>query len=109
MKDLYIEGVASRGGPESCVGVREGVSEALTGAMRAGLLSRERPNLGCRRRAKMRKATSVTALLASRQRTPRGRRTRARIEVSMFENREVPRSPALAGCLGRAAGERLRP
>jgi len=33
MKELYIEGVASRGGPESCAGVREGVVEALTGGM----------------------------------------------------------------------------
>jgi hypothetical protein len=31
MGELYIEGVAIRGGPESCVGVREGVGEALTG------------------------------------------------------------------------------
>jgi hypothetical protein len=31
MKELYIEGVATHGGPESCVGVRKGVSEALTG------------------------------------------------------------------------------
>ena len=31
MRELYIEGVAIHGGPESCVGVREGVGEALTG------------------------------------------------------------------------------
>lgn len=31
MRTLYIEGVAIRGGPESCVGVREGVGEALAG------------------------------------------------------------------------------
>jgi RNA-directed DNA polymerase len=35
MKELYIEGVATHGGPESCVGVRKGVGEALTG-VRAG-------------------------------------------------------------------------
>ena len=35
MRELYIEGVAIHGDPESCVGVREGVGEALTGA-RAG-------------------------------------------------------------------------
>jgi hypothetical protein len=41
MKELYTEDLASSGGPESCGGVREGVCEALTGVMRAGLLSRE--------------------------------------------------------------------
>jgi hypothetical protein len=35
MKELYIEGLAIHGGPESCVGVREGAGEALTG-VRAG-------------------------------------------------------------------------
>ena len=31
METLYTEGVATRGGPESCGDVREGVGEALTG------------------------------------------------------------------------------
>ncbi len=31
MKEPYIEGVATHGGPESCVAVREGGGEALTG------------------------------------------------------------------------------
>jgi hypothetical protein len=35
MKELYIEGVATHGGPESCVVAREGRGEALTG-VRAG-------------------------------------------------------------------------
>lgn len=35
MEELYAEGVASHGGPESCAGAREGVGEALTG-VRAG-------------------------------------------------------------------------
>lgn len=35
MGELYIEGVAIHGGPESCAGIREGGGEALTG-VRAG-------------------------------------------------------------------------
>jgi hypothetical protein len=64
MRTLYVEGVATHDGPESCVGVREGVGEALTGVHagraiepRNGFLS-----LGCRRCALKRKATSLVAL-----------------------------------------------
>ena len=35
MEEFYVEGVATHGGPESCVVVREGGGEALTG-VRAG-------------------------------------------------------------------------
>ena len=35
MRTLYVEGVATHDGPESCVGVRKGAGEALTG-VRAG-------------------------------------------------------------------------
>ena len=36
MKELYIEGIANHDDPESCVTVRKGGGEALTGA-RIGL------------------------------------------------------------------------
>jgi hypothetical protein len=32
MREPHIEGLATRGGPESCVCVREGAGEALIGA-----------------------------------------------------------------------------
>jgi RNA-directed DNA polymerase len=41
MRTLYIEGVATHDGPESCVDVREGRDEALTGVRAGQLLSRE--------------------------------------------------------------------
>jgi RNA-directed DNA polymerase len=41
MEEPYIEGVAIRGGPESCVGVREDAGEALTRVRVGWLLSRE--------------------------------------------------------------------
>ena len=43
MRTLYVEGVAIHGGPESRVGVPRGRSEALTGGVRAGRLSRVIP------------------------------------------------------------------
>ena len=41
MEELYVEGVATHGGPESCVHIREGVGEALTGVRAGRVLSRE--------------------------------------------------------------------
>ena len=45
MKVPCDEGLAPHIGPESCVYARKGISEALTGGMRAGLLSCERFNI----------------------------------------------------------------
>ena len=41
MKESYVEGLASYGGPESCVHIREGVGEALTGEKAGRVLSCE--------------------------------------------------------------------
>ena len=40
MKESYVEGIASHGGPESCVHIREDVGEALTGVRAGRVLSR---------------------------------------------------------------------
>ena len=42
MKESYVEDLASHDGPESCVGIREGVGEALTGVQAGRVLSREK-------------------------------------------------------------------
>jgi hypothetical protein len=42
-KEPDIEGVAIHGGPESCVGVREGVGEALTGVHVGGAIEPRNP------------------------------------------------------------------
>jgi hypothetical protein len=95
MRTLYIEGVASHGGPESCVGVPRGRSEALTGGVRAGLLSREMqmkfraPTL-----SRLAEGNIAGGVFASCWRALRGRRSQARTTSSMRENREIPRSPA---------------
>ena len=39
MRVSYVEGLASYGGPESCVHIREGVGEALTGVRAGRVLS----------------------------------------------------------------------
>jgi hypothetical protein len=40
MEVSYVEGLASYGGPESCVRIRKGVGEALTGGRAGRVLSR---------------------------------------------------------------------
>jgi hypothetical protein len=96
MRTLCIEGVASHGGRESCVGVSWGRSEALTGGVWAGFLSRETStSSGCRCFSDVRKATVLAAFLASRWWILRGRRSQARTTSSMRENREI--SWSLAG------------
>ena len=45
MKESYVEGLATHGGPESCAVAREGGGEALTGVRAGRVLSRERHSL----------------------------------------------------------------
>jgi hypothetical protein len=108
MRELYIEGVAIHGGPESCVGVREDVGEALTG-VRAGRAIEPRNH-------QLRGADVVSrgGRPHRRQRYRELPGDPARSEnpcmrgISMRENREVPRSPAWV-ITGRAARGRPRP
>ena len=98
MRELDGEGVAIHVGPESCVRVREGAGEALTG-VRAGWA------IEPRKLNKVRGADAVT--LGGRQHRQRRYREAlldpARSEnlgtygISMRENREVPRLLARSG------------
>ena len=74
MEKLYIEGLATHGGPGPCDSAREGAVEALAGVHAGQPLSREIITLECRRSHCKRKATPRAALSASRLWTPRGPR-----------------------------------
>jgi len=76
MKVLYEEELATHLGPESWVAPRKGRGQALTGEVRAVLLSREIDTLGCRRCRPTRKATSLVSLSQDAMRTRRGLRTK---------------------------------
>ena len=62
MRELYIEGVAIHGGPESCVGVREGGGEALTGVRAGRAIEPRNQSFGVPTPSPWRKATPARAL-----------------------------------------------
>src|SRR3954453_233768 len=81
MGELYIEGVAIHGGPESCGGAREGVGEALAG-VRVGWAIEPRNEsqvLGADPLVLV-EGSTVGGAIASRRGAWRGRRTWARTE-----------------------------
>jgi hypothetical protein len=108
MRELYIEGVAIHDGPESCVGGREAVGEALTG-VRAGRAIEPRNHL-----SRGADAVSRSGRPYPRQRyrelpgDPARSENLCMYRISMRENREIPRSPARL-ITGRAAQGRPRP
>ena len=108
MKVSYGEGLATHTGSESCIGVRKGAGEALTGVRAGQVLSREihdprrepwplrgadaveqggRPHLPCRHR-KTRRDPARSETLCMRGSTALG-------------NREISQSPVATSAAGR--------
>src|SRR5215472_19188346 len=77
MGELYVEGLATRGGPESCVDDPRGRGEALAWARAGRAIEPRNHRSGVPTLYKRRKATPLAALCASRQGAPRGLRTMA--------------------------------
>jgi hypothetical protein len=94
------EGVASHIGPESCVGSREGVREALTGVRTGQPSSRERTHFRVPTRLKTRKATRRGALSQAPCR-PGVVEDPGMYARSLYGNREISSSTpwALAGAV----------
>ncbi len=93
MRELRIEGVAIHGDPESCVGVREGVGEALTGAVQAGLLSREIKEFGVPTLLTEAEGNIVDGVIREPSSDPARSENQGMYGVSMRENREIPHLP----------------
>ena len=90
MEELYVEGLAIHGGPESCVGTREGAGEALTG-VRVGraIEPRNHRSSGCRHLSSGWKATRPAALCESLV-GPARSKNHGMHGTSRRENREIP-------------------
>ena len=106
MKELYTEGLASYGGPESCACTREGTGEALTGVRIGRVLSCEiRRDQG-----------ADTVAMRGRQHggmrygkclfNPAQSETPGMCGNSMCENREIPCLPCEDGAQGRIGNVR---
>jgi len=107
MEELYVEGLATHGGPESCVDDPRGRGEALAGA-RAGraIEPRNHNNRGADAVQEV-EGNIAGGAIASRWRAPRGRRTMARAEPPCARTGRAHVRPF---CLvsGRAAQGTLR-
>ena len=108
MRELYVEGVATHDGPESCVGVREDAGEALTG-VRAGRAMEPRNHVvrgadAVPRSGRPHCQQRYRELLVD----PARSENLCTYGISLRENREVPCSPVWL-ITGRAAQGRLRP
>jgi hypothetical protein len=62
MEELYVEGLATHGGPESCVDVPRGRGEALTGARAGRAIEPRNVAIGVLTLYVRRKATPLAAL-----------------------------------------------
>ena len=92
MKEPYIEGLANHDDPESCVGLRKDVGEALTGERIGEVLSRE-INSGVPTLLSEREGHIETNVMASSFSDPTRSETLCMCERSLHGNREIPRLP----------------
>ena len=101
MKESYAEGLATYGGPESCVAVREGRGEALTG-VRAGRVS-SRESCFLRGANAVRRSGRPHPVRRYREtlRDPARSQTPGTYGNTSRENREIPCPPAADGAAGR--------
>ena len=89
MEELYAEGVAIHGGPELCVGAREGAGEALTRARVGRAIEPRNPQFGVPTLSQWRKATRPVAICESLA-DPARSKNPGMYGTSKCENREIP-------------------
>ena len=108
MQESYTEGVAHHGGPESCVGVREGGGEALTGVRAGWAIEPRNQRVRGANAVERAEGNIVGGVMREPPADPARSKNLCMYETSMRENREIP-SPPVRLISGRAAQERPRP
>jgi len=93
MEEPYTEGLATRGDPESCVGVREGVDEALTGARADQAIEPRNHDFGVPTLSKRAEGHTPGSAMRELSGDPARSKNLCMHGTSMRENREVPHSP----------------
>ncbi len=100
MKESYAEGLATHSGPESCVTVREGSGEALTGVRAGRVFSRESFFWGADAVRRSGRPHPVRRYCET-YRDPARSETPSTHGNTSRENREIPCPPAAEGAAGR--------
>jgi len=98
MRELYVEGVATRNDPESCGRHREVATEALTGAS-MGADTEPRKNLPDADPVPVAGRPRETHRHRETRIGPAGSKTRRTSRTFEHENREIPEVPGRVVCL----------
>src|SRR5271168_2892399 len=93
MKEPYVEGVANRNGPESCIGTREGDGEALTGERMGRDMEPRNNSSEVPTPFSHVEGNTIRGDIASPRSTSRGRRPLARAESSCARTGRSARRP----------------
>jgi hypothetical protein len=94
MRELYIEGIAIRGVPESCVGVREGAGEALAGVRAGWAIEPRNQRFGVPTLSWKAEGNIAGGVMRESSADPARSRNLCTYGISVRENREVPCSLA---------------
>jgi RNA-directed DNA polymerase len=109
MGELYIEGVAIHGGPESCVGVREGAGEALTGVRAGWAIEPRNQRFGVPTPSHKAEGNIAGGVMRESSAGPARSKNLCTCGISMRENRETPWSPVPNGAGREGKAEAVIP
>jgi hypothetical protein len=109
MRALYVEGVATHDGPAPCVGVREGVVEALAGVRAGWAIEPRNYKFGVPTPSNQAEGNIAGGVIREPLVDPARSENLGTCGFSVRENREVPRSPAPDGAGREGNAEAVSP